>query len=57
MQPKFVNASGTTAADFALQASSPGVNQGADLSSVNGHDFSSASRPQGGSFDIGAFER
>ncbi|MGB7540918.1 MAG: choice-of-anchor Q domain-containing protein, partial [Burkholderiales bacterium] len=52
--PRFVNPS---AGDFRLRASSPAINRGS--SSVNDvvtTDFDGIARPQGGGYDIGAFE-
>jgi parallel beta-helix repeat protein len=51
--PKFVSASG---GDFHLQSTSPAINAGTTLTEV-AKDFDGVSRPQGGSYDIGAFER
>jgi parallel beta-helix repeat protein len=50
--PKFKNAS---AADFNLLAGSPAINAGLTIAGVT-DDFDGVSRPQGGSFDIGAYE-
>jgi len=47
----FVNA---PAGDFRLQADSPGVNQGVNLSPIVTTDITGASRD--GSYDIGAYE-
>jgi hypothetical protein len=55
--PKFVNASGTTPADFKLQAGSPAIDKGANLGAANPHDFAGTSRPAGAGYDIGAFEQ
>lgn len=49
--PMFVNA---PAGDFRLQADSPGVNQGVNLSPIVTTDITGASRD--GSYDIGAYE-
>jgi parallel beta-helix repeat protein len=51
--PSFVNAD---AYDFRLQASSAAVDTGASASEVP-DDATGVARPQGGAFDIGAFER
>ncbi len=53
--PSFVNAG---AADFHLNAGSPGINQGVTVSTVT-TDFEGTARPQpaGGAYDIGAYER
>jgi hypothetical protein len=50
--PKFVNAA---ANDFHLQSGSPAVDRGATVSGFN-YDFDGTMRPQGGAWDIGAFE-
>lgn len=50
--PRFVNAA---AMDFRLQPGSPAINTGAALSEVS-NDFAGVTRPQGGAWDIGAFE-
>lgn len=50
--PTFVNAAGM---DFRLQAGSPAIDRGAALAEVP-TDFAGESRPQGGGWDIGAFE-
>jgi parallel beta-helix repeat protein len=50
--PLFVNAA---AADFHLQSSSPAINAGTLLALV-ATDFDGVSRPQGGAYDIGAYE-
>jgi hypothetical protein len=50
--PKFVNPS---ASDFHLQVGSPAINAGMTLSAVT-TDFDAVSRPQGASYDIGAYE-
>jgi hypothetical protein len=53
VDPKLVNA---PAGDFQLQAGSPAINAGATVSGVI-TDFKGTSRPQGGAYDVGAFER
>ena len=50
--PKFVNPAGN---DFRLQSLSPAINAGAVLSEV-ASDFDGRARPQGATYDIGAFE-
>jgi hypothetical protein len=52
VDPRFVNFS---AGDFHLLSSSPLVDQGTNLSIV-GNDYDGVTRPQGGGYDIGAFE-
>ncbi|MEP7308717.1 MAG: right-handed parallel beta-helix repeat-containing protein [Acidobacteriota bacterium] len=52
VDPLFVNGS---ANNFQLQAGSPAVNAGTNLSTVT-TDFAGVSRPQGAAADIGAFE-
>lgn len=50
--PRFVNAAGH---DFSLQASSPAINAGTTISVVT-NDRNGTARPQGGVYDIGAYE-
>jgi parallel beta-helix repeat protein len=50
--PLFVNAGGS---DFHLQLSSLAINQGVTVTEVT-NDFEGVSRPQGGAYDIGAYE-
>jgi hypothetical protein len=50
--PQFVNTSG---GDFHLQAGSPAINAGLTVSEVT-TDLDKTPRPQGGQFDIGAYE-
>jgi hypothetical protein len=50
--PQFVNLS---TLNFHLSASSPMIDAGQTLSQVT-HDYDGVSRPQGGAYDIGAFE-
>jgi hypothetical protein len=50
--PKFVNPSG---GNFRLQSTSPAINTGVTLTEVT-TDIDSTLRPQGGAYDIGAFE-
>jgi hypothetical protein len=52
IDPKFVDAANY---DFHLLAGSPAIDQGSLLSEVE-KDFDGVARPQGGSYDIGAFE-
>jgi Right handed beta helix region/Protein of unknown function (DUF1565) len=54
--PGFVSGTGYTAQNYKLQASSPAVNKGLALSQVF-LDYERVARPQGGAYDIGAFER
>src|SRR4030042_2370980 len=54
INPLFVNPAGL---DFHLQASSPAINVGLDLSSAGvTNDYDGNARPQGAGYDIGAFE-
>jgi hypothetical protein len=57
VDPKFVNASGTTPADFKLQSGSPAIDKGANVGAANPHDFVGTSRPIGAGYDIGAWEQ
>lgn len=41
---------------FTLQAGSPAINAGANLGSMGAHDFFGNAIPQGGVYDIGAYE-
>jgi parallel beta-helix repeat protein len=50
--PKFVNAA---AFNFALLAGSPAINQGVKISAV-ANDYARVLRPQGGAYEIGAYE-
>jgi hypothetical protein len=50
--PKFVN---PTAGNFHLQSNSPAINAGVTITNVT-DDFDGISRPQGGAYDIGAYE-
>jgi parallel beta-helix repeat protein len=50
--PEFVNSS---AGNFRLQATSPGINSGATIAMIT-TDLSGTARPQNGAFDIGAYE-
>ncbi len=51
--PNFVNAAG---GDFRFQAGSPGIDVGTNLSSPYATDIAGISRPQNGTFDLGAYE-
>jgi parallel beta-helix repeat protein len=51
VDPKFVR----LPVDFRLQSSSPAVNKGVSLTDVK-NDILGVSRPQGGAYDIGAYE-
>jgi hypothetical protein len=50
--PKFVN---LASRDFHLQSTSPAINKGLSAGAPS-YDFNGVSRPQGGIFDIGAYE-
>ena len=50
--PLFVNAAGL---DFHIQAGSPTINTGTTIASVTS-DYTGSARPQGGAYDIGAYE-
>lgn len=52
VDPKFVNLSGK---DFHPQSISPAINAGTTLTEVT-KDYDSNARPQGGAYDIGAYE-
>lgn len=52
IDPKFVNPEG---ANFHLQSSSPAINAGMTISEVT-NDIEGTPRPQGGAYDIGAYE-
>jgi len=58
--PKFVSYSGNNQSasnDFHLQAGSPAIDKGADLSALGfSYDKDGTSRPQGTAWDIGAYE-
>jgi len=54
--PQFVSSNPKSPADFQLSSTSPAVNHGYNISSV-GVDYMSVLRPQGGVYDIGAYER
>ena len=56
LTPTFINPSGLSGTDYALQSGSSGINSGASLSSWFTTDFSNVTRPQGASWDIGALE-
>ena len=51
--PLFLN---PAAGDFKLQSGSPGIDQGANLSTLFTTDMAGVTRPQNGAFDIGAYE-
>jgi hypothetical protein len=53
VDPQFVD---PAARDYHLKSTSPAINAGSVLSDVN-IDYDGISRPQGGSYDIGPFER
>jgi hypothetical protein len=50
--PRFVN---PAAFDFNIQTGSPAINAGVTLSQIQ-TDFKGTPRPQGGAYDIGAYE-
>ena len=54
--PDFTVGTGLKPSNYQLAAGSPGVNDGRAISAV-ANDKSGVSRPRGGAFDIGAFER
>ncbi len=54
--PKFVNAGGTTAADYKLASNSPCIGVGANLSGTIDIDYFGTARPQGTAYDVGAYE-
>jgi parallel beta-helix repeat protein len=57
VDPLFVSAtSATSTQNFTLQDTSPAINAGATLLSVVS-DYAGTSRPQGGSYDMGAYDR
>jgi hypothetical protein len=49
------NSSGTTAADYTLTEYSPAIDRGATIAAVT-DDYAGTARPQGGAYDIGAYE-
>jgi hypothetical protein len=53
VDPKLVN---PAASDYHLQASSPAIDTGYDLTGLVSDDYDNNSRPQGAGYDIGAFE-
>ncbi|PYU92591.1 MAG: hypothetical protein DMG25_11805, partial [Acidobacteria bacterium] len=53
--PLFVNFSGTTTGDYHLQSSSPAIDVGTSTSAPT-TDYDGNTRPQGGAWDIGAYE-
>ena len=53
--PLLVNAGSTTPTDYAITSSSPAKDVGVTVSEVT-DDYSGTARPQGGAYDIGAFE-
>ncbi len=55
--PGFASGTGYAAQNYKLQASSPAVNKGLTLTGQVALDYEGAKRPQGGAYDIGAFER
>ena len=50
------HANGFPVTSFTLQSGSPAINAGADLGSMGTHDFFGNAIPQGGAYDIGAYE-
>jgi hypothetical protein len=55
--PGFVSGTGYLARNYKLQASSPAVNKGLILTGQVALDYERVARPQGGAFDVGAFEQ
>ena len=53
MDPEFVNAAGN---NYHLLSTSGAINSGATLTTDVPNDYDGVSRPQGGAYDIGAFE-
>lgn len=53
--PSFLNLWGTSATDYRVTSSSGGINTGVTISTV-GTDYFNTSRPQGSTYDIGAYE-
>ena len=53
--PLFVNDTGTTTGDYHLQATSPAIHNGTPTGAPS-IDFDGVPRPQGGSYDIGAYQ-
>jgi hypothetical protein len=51
VDPKLV----TPGSDFSLQSSSPAIDRGVTISGLT-RDYNGTARPQGGAFDIGAYE-
>ena len=54
--PLFFKTAPATLLDFQLQGTSPAIDSGVNLSSVFTKDFLGYIRPQGSTFDIGAYE-
>ncbi len=50
------HANGKPTTSFTLQAGSPAINAGANMGSMGAHDFFGNAIPQGGVYDIGAYE-
>lgn len=50
------HANGFPSTSFTLQNGSPAINAGVDLGNMGAHDFFGNAIPQGGAYDIGAFE-
>lgn len=54
--PNFIRAASDTLANFRVQSGSPAIDAGETLTDVT-NDYDEVSRPQGGLYDIGAYER
>jgi Right handed beta helix region len=54
--PQFVTGTGIVASNYKLNSNSPAVNTGLTFTSVK-QDYLRVARPQGGAYDMGAFER
>lgn len=50
------HANGFPVTSFTLQSGSPAINAGANLGNMGAHDFFGNAIPQGGAYDIGAYE-
>jgi|GEM_PF-794934 len=56
LDPKLDNPLGTSAAAAALRSGSPAINAGKNTTGIPLTDFAGTARPQGGVYDIGAYE-
>jgi len=54
--PKLVNYLVNLIANFKLQSDSPAIDTGFDLTGIVTEDYAAVARPQGGIYDIGAYE-